>query len=79
MIQLCIAVQHTSSLAYLEYIEVQSCASSAAVLSKITEKFGRNSQRSVLKQWLVLRKRAISEVDVCFVGTPLPPFPPLLS
>jgi hypothetical protein len=75
MIQLCIAIQHTSSLAYLEYIEVPSCASTAAVLSKITEKFGSNSRRNVLKQWLLLRKKAISEVDVCFVGTQLPPFP----
>lgn len=72
-IQLCTALQHTSSLAYLEYCEIPSCASTDAVLKKIVEKLGGNSWKCLPKQWFLLRKTTISEVDVTFVGTPLPP------
>src|SRR4051812_28060085 len=34
-IQLCAALQHTSSLAYLDYCEIPSCASADAVLKKV--------------------------------------------
>jgi hypothetical protein len=71
-IQLCAALQYTSSLAYLEYCEIPSCASADAVLQKVIEKLGGISRKSMLKQWFLLRKKTISEVDVSFVGTPLP-------
>jgi hypothetical protein len=68
-IQLCTAMQHTSSLAYLEYCEIPSCASIDAALNKVIERLRGNSRKSMLKQWLLLRKRTISEVEVSFVGT----------
>ena len=42
------------------------------MLKKVIEKFGGISWKSMLKQWFLLRKTTISEVDVSFVGTPLP-------
>jgi hypothetical protein len=42
------------------------------VLKKVIEKLGGISRKSMLKQWFLLRKKTISEVDVSFVGTPLP-------
>jgi hypothetical protein len=64
-----VALQHTTSLAYLEYCEIPSCASADAVFKKIIEKLGGISWKSTLKQWFLLRKTTISEVDVFFVGT----------
>jgi hypothetical protein len=72
-IQLCAALQHSSSLAYLEYCEIPSCASADAVLQGVIEKLGGISRKSALKQWFLLRKTAIFEVEVSFVGIPLPP------
>ena len=42
------------------------------MLKKVIEKLGGISWKSILRQWFLLRKTAISEVDVSFVGTPLP-------
>lgn len=42
------------------------------MLKKMIEKLGGIPRKSMLKQWFLLRKKTISEVDVSFVGTPLP-------
>jgi hypothetical protein len=42
------------------------------VLKEVIEKLGGISWKSMLKQWFLLRKTAISEVEVSFVGTSLP-------
>src|SRR5271155_1256143 len=70
-IKVCAALQYSSRLAYLEYCEIPSCSSADAVL-KVIEKLGGISWKSRLKQWFLLRKTTISEVDFSFVGTPLP-------
>lgn len=70
-VQLCIALQCSSSLAYLEYCETLSCASTDAVRTKIVEKLGGNSKKNRLKEWFLLRKTTISEIEVSFVGTTL--------
>jgi hypothetical protein len=44
-----------------------------AVLKRVIEKLGGISRKSAWKQWFLLRKTAIFEVEVSFVGTPLPP------
>jgi hypothetical protein len=69
-IVLSVALQHTKGLAYLEYCELPLCSSPEAVLNKLVKMLGSKSKNK-LKQWILLLRPTISEVDVSAVSTTL--------